>query len=676
MLIFLSIFAPYIIIEDYVMQGMKHFIALATMFLISVCLSAKNKSSDLGIPNGRPIVIVADWNEPPFFFIDKNGTPKGYCLDLLTTALQKLEVKYVVKVESWDKSLVDLESGKADITCSFDTSNRRGKLFFGENIKQLPFYIVCRKNNSDIHSIEDLAGKKVIVRKGSIINTILKNKKIQCNIINDTTISNKLVRLNKGEYDACFANKLTLEYYIKNLKLDNLECRPVRLIQQEDRIVGNNENLVLTISDMLFKMSVDGTYTNISKKWFYVYQGVNVPTPLYAVLICLFIIAVVSVIVVRILTNKIRKANARLLEKDRRIKLALKVGGIRITEYNRKTNKCTVLEGDYSEKSVMTVDYIISHVHPDDKEQFSRLMENVQRGLVPSDPQIFRFNIAIRNQWRYIQIYLTNVRDVAGNIVRTIATHTDITDRVLASMALKVEKEKAQKADYLKSEFLANMSHEIRTPLNAIIGFSDVISQKIVSEKDVEECSALIHKNSDMLLNLINDILDLSRIESGELDIENNEFDLTDIIRGLYLSIKSTHSDDSKVDFRMSLPYSICLVNTDRRRVLQILTNFVTNAFKYTEEGHILIGYEKEDNGIRLYVEDTGKGLPEDSKDSVFSRFEKLGSHKQGTGLGLSICKAIVEHMNGRIGVDSEKGKGSTFWAWIPTDVVTPNNAN
>ena len=160
------------------------------------------------------------------------------------------------------------------------------------------------------------------------------------------------------------------------------------------------------------------------------------------------------------------------------------------------------------------------------------------------------------------------------------------------------------------------------------------------------------------------------------MDIENTEFDLTDAVRGLYLSIKSTHTDDSKVDFRMSLPYSICIVSTDRRRVLQILTNFVTNAFKYTEEGHILIGYEKEKNGIRLYVEDTGKGLPENTKDSVFTRFEKLGSHKQGTGLGLSICKAIVEHMDGRIGVDSEKGKGSTFWAWIPTDVITPNNDN
>jgi len=659
------------------MQGMKHFIALAAIFLISVCLSAKNKSLDLGIPKGRPIVIVADWNQPPFFFIDqKNGTPKGYCLDLLTTALDKLGVKYVVKVESWDKSLADLESGKADITCSFDTSNQNKKLFFGENIKQLPFYIVCRKNNRDIHDIEDLNGKNVIVRKGSIINGILKKKNISCNIIGDTTISRNLVKLNEGQYDACFANKLTLEYYIKNLKLDNLECRPVRLIQQENRIVGNNENLVLTISDMLFKMSVDGTYTNLSKKWFYVYQGVNIPTPLYAVLICLLIIAVVSVIVVRILTNKIRKANARLLEKDRRIKLALKVGGIRITEYNRKTNKCTVLEGDYSEKTVMTVDYIINHVHPDDKERFSRLMENVQRGLVPKDPLVFRFNIAVRNQWRYIQIYLTNIRDSHGGIVRTIGTHMDITDRVLSSMALKVEKEKAQRADYLKSEFLANMSHEIRTPLNAIIGFSDVISQKIVSEKDLEECSALIHKNSDMLLNLINDILDLSRIESGELDIENTEFDLTDAVRGLYLSIKSTHTDDSKVDFRMSLPYSICIVSTDRRRVLQILTNFVTNAFKYTEEGHILIGYEKEKNGIRLYVEDTGKGLPENTKDSVFTRFEKLGSHKQGTGLGLSICKAIVEHMDGRIGVDSEKGKGSTFWAWIPTDVITPNNDN
>lgn len=229
---------------------------------------------------------------------------------------------------------------------------------------------------------------------------------------------------------------------------------------------------------------------------------------------------------------------------------------------------------------------------------------------------------------------------------------------------LQLEKQKAQEGDKLKSAFLANMSHEIRTPLNAIVGFSNLLQQTTDPEEQ-EEYIGIINQNNDLLLRLISDILDLSKIESGTIDFRKERFDLSVLFEETYASLKlrCTHPE---VEFLKRNPYSSCMVVLDKDRLVQICTNFVTNAIKYTKRGHILIGYEYIDKGVRIYVEDTGTGIAKDKQQRVFERFEKLDRFVQGTGLGLAICKAIVEANNGRIGVESEEGNGATFWAWFP----------
>ena len=222
----------------------------------------------------------------------------------------------------------------------------------------------------------------------------------------------------------------------------------------------------------------------------------------------------------------------------------------------------------------------------------------------------------------------------------------------------------AEQSDKLKSAFLANMSHEIRTPLNAIVGFSDLLMNS-EEQADREEYMQIINTNNELLLKLINDILDLSKLESGSVELKYEDFDLAEYFNGMASSMKQ-RMVNPEVRLVTINPYDVCLVKLDRNRVAQVMTNYVTNAIKYTPKGSIEMGYEVMDTGIRLYVKDTGIGIPEEKKNKVFHRFEKLDEFAQGTGLGLSICKAITESMGGSVGFESKYHEGSLFWAIIP----------
>lgn len=256
-----------------------------------------------------------------------------------------------------------------------------------------------------------------------------------------------------------------------------------------------------------------------------------------------------------------------------------------------------------------------------------------------------------------------------------IGITADITNIKRTNDALKEAKEHAEQSDKLKSAFLANMSHEIRTPLNAIVGFSQLLKEAI-SDDEREQYIEIINTNNQLLLRLINDILDLSKIDSGSIELQPIEINIED----LFMEVTSAAAhliSNNNVKLITESPYTTCLCTIDKDRLLQIWNNFTTNAIKYTSHGHIKIGYECRNNGLYIYVEDTGVGIDDSVKSRIFERFEKLNNYAQGCGLGLAICKALVELFNGKIGFKSEKGKGSFFWAWIPAECkFIPKNEN
>ena len=236
---------------------------------------------------------------------------------------------------------------------------------------------------------------------------------------------------------------------------------------------------------------------------------------------------------------------------------------------------------------------------------------------------------------------------------------------------LKHETERANDSGRLKDVFLANMTHEIRTPLNAIVGFSDLL-QAIESSEDKREMIRVIHNNCDMLLRLINDILVLSNVDANAMQIVPEDINMAHEFNEICASL-AQRVQEPGVKFLFDNPYTTLQVRLDNGRIQQVITNFVTNAVKYTHQGHIRVGYQVEERhdrqGLYIYCEDTGDGIPKDQCARIFERFVKLNDYIQGTGLGLSICKAIIDKCEGEIGVESEVGKGSTFWFWIPVEI-------
>lgn len=227
----------------------------------------------------------------------------------------------------------------------------------------------------------------------------------------------------------------------------------------------------------------------------------------------------------------------------------------------------------------------------------------------------------------------------------------------------EVELVKVREADSLKTAFLANMSHEIRTPLNAIIGFSNVLSETD-DEEERKVYLEIIHRNNELLLHLIDDILDFSKIESNMLDLTYKEIDLKNLCMGLY----SVHSLKMKPGVRMIFDPALpsLWIYTDENRLLQVISNLLSNAIKFTETGSITLDYHVRNSEVYIRVKDTGIGIPKEERCSIFDRFVKLNNYTQGTGLGLPISKMIIERLGGKIGLDSEVGKGSTFWIVLP----------
>ncbi len=259
------------------------------------------------------------------------------------------------------------------------------------------------------------------------------------------------------------------------------------------------------------------------------------------------------------------------------------------------------------------------------------------------------------------------IHDDGGQLTGHFGILRDITPLMEAQEKLRRESSRAEDSGKLKSVFLANMTHEIRTPLNAIVGFSDLL-QLIESSEERKEFIRIIRNNCDMLIRLIDDIIEASNMNQGPLHIEVEEVDFAVAFRDICQTL-SQRVQEPGVQFIADNPYETFITRVDKGRLQQVITNFTTNAVKYTHQGHIKVGYRYQDKGLYMYCEDTGAGIPKEKQSAVFERFVKLNDFVQGTGLGLSICKNIAEGCGGRIGVDSEgEGHGSTFWIWIPCE--------
>ena len=350
-----------------------------------------------------------------------------------------------------------------------------------------------------------------------------------------------------------------------------------------------------------------------------------------------------------------------------------KVGYAKLNLLNRKGYAIKQWYKNLGEEEDTLLDEVVgvyTHMHPEDRKRFLDFYDEVRDGK----RRHFQGEMRIRrpgtkNEWNWVSsnVMVTNYKP-EENEIEIIGINYDITELKETEAELIQARDKAEMMDRLKSAFLANMSHEIRTPLNAIVGFSDLLVETEELEER-QEYIKIVRENNDLLLQLISDILDLSKIEAGTFEFTNGDVDVYLLCEDIVRSMRMKAKEEVELVLDNHLP--VCHVISDRNRIHQVISNFVNNAMKFTSEGSIHVGYKLKDGELEFYVEDTGIGIEKEQLPHIFERFVKLNTFVHGTGLGLSICQSIVEQLGGRIGVDSEKGKGSRFWFTIPGVIVT-----
>ena len=320
--------------------------------------------------------------------------------------------------------------------------------------------------------------------------------------------------------------------------------------------------------------------------------------------------------------------------------------------------------GEKTETPLSEIIGTYNHLHPDDRTIMLDFLQNVKRGLahkLSREVRVLKEDGSF--MWTHVNIIVERYMP-EQNIIEIICINYDITQLKQTEAMLIQAKEKAEEADRLKSAFLANMSHEIRTPLNSIVGFSSLLAETDDREER-QEYIKIVETNNELLLQLISDILDLSKIESGTFDFVRSDLDVNESCMKIIKSLEMKVPETVDLVFEKYMPD--CYIYTDKNRFMQVITNFINNALKFTKQGTIALGYEQTaPHEIKFYVRDTGFGIPKEKIDSIFERFVKLNTFVQGTGLGLSICKSLVSQMGGKIGVESTEGEGSCFWFTHP----------
>ena len=366
--------------------------------------------------------------------------------------------------------------------------------------------------------------------------------------------------------------------------------------------------------------------------------------------------------------KELERVGAIASDYEQRLNYLLRSSNMYVWWFDPKTHIISFTRSLKRQDFSQTIEEYLEGMYEDERqealEHVAELMKNPQSFNIKHH---FRYTPTNPNpQWIYINGQ--PVMDERGQLTGFFGLLRDVTAMMEIQYQLQKETRRAEASGIMKSAFLANMSHEIRTPLNAIVGFSDLLH--VVDEpSERQEFIRIIRNNCDMLLRLINDILEASDMVQA-LAIEPSDIDFAQVFDDICQTV-AQRVQEAGVEFQKDNPYPTYPTTLDKGRVQQIITNFVSNAIKYTHEGHIKVGYRCEErdnkNGLYIYCEDTGAGIPKEKQDSVFERFVKLNDHVQGTGLGLSICKNIVDHCDGQIGVTSEgPGHGTTFWFWLP----------
>jgi PAS domain S-box-containing protein len=369
-----------------------------------------------------------------------------------------------------------------------------------------------------------------------------------------------------------------------------------------------------------------------------------------------------------------KQAEQYIKDSESRLKLATRSSLLDIWDWDVKNNKMVwdermfELYGINKNSFPNNIDAWTNGLHPEDKQ---KAIENSNAALMGEKEFDTTFRV-LHPDGKVLSLKgnAIVIRDNDGNPIRMIGINSDITEKVMKEKELLLAKNKAEESDKLKTAFLQNISHEIRTPLNGIIGFSNLLNEDNITQDRIKEYTSIIQLSGVRLIEIVNNVLDISRIETGQINIQFMSFAINPLIDNLYTFFTPLAiSKNIKLSLNIKIASEL-IINSDEPKIHQVLSNLISNSIKFTQNGSIEFGCELIDNEIRFFVKDTGIGIARENFEKIFDRFTqadlKITRGYEGAGLGLAICKGLVELLGGKIWIESIVDVGSTFYFTIP----------
>ncbi len=632
----------------------------------------------------QDVVKVGAFNFFPAIFQDTDGVVKGFYVDALNELGKKENIKFVYIYGSWDEGLERIKTGEVDILTSVAiTEERLNYMDYSATPLLTVWSEVYVNPKSEINGILDLEGKTIAVMKsdfnGSFLKQLTDKLNIKCEFIETADFEEVFKLISKKKVDAGVVNNTfgvpkSDEY---GLLSSGIIFNPFDIFFTVKK--GSNEEILKILNNYLHNWKHDRTsvFNTSRQKWSHGKVGAIITFPEWlqkAIYITLFVFVLLIAFVV-LLRYRVKVATEKVKYSELLFKSFMEntPGFVYIKDENLNHIFRNLMVDKVNMKAPNDINSSAKTVF---EPHIAELVEKADKEILRLEKNQLNLQYQCKLKGEYVWLHdykfylkLPNGNPAIGGI------SFDITTLKETELELIIAKEKAEESDRLKSAFLANMSHEIRTPMNGILGFSELLKEPDLTGGQQLEYIRIIEKSGKRMLNIINDIVDISKIEAGLMKLDSKESNINEQIEYIYTFFKpEAEAQKLKFSFNNALPAKEAVVTTDREKLYAILTNLVKNAIKYTHNGSIEFGYNlKKDNEtdeLEFYVKDTGIGIPKERQQAIFERFIQADIADimayQGAGLGLAISKAYVEMLGGKIRVESEEGKGSCFYFTLP----------
>lgn len=656
-----------------------HLQLTAWLLLMLLLLTGTEAWAQRLLPIGtdtRKIVIGLDNNYPPLEYVDANGRSAGYDVDFTNELMRRLNISYTYLPNNWAMVGRDIEHGRTDLAMMLYSPYRQNKLHYSSAVFKMYYEIIYRKSEPEPLSLRGLKGHMVAMMSSHPVRDTLE--KIGARYFITEDLLQAVNEMSQGRFDAVICFRHQVKYLMTHTKARNLTSGSLTLAPREYCYVSTDESLIKSIDVELEKMERDGTTKRIyGEEVMSSFGKFAIPEWIYVLLATMAIITLTVILTTLYFRRKFKHAS-----------LMFEHFGLSIAEgliiYDKDGNMVYINSSAADMLGIRdTKAFLAMHLNVFDNPLLGKFVDREHPEKVTT---LITYKKSLVSNTAYEEFYHIDediTAHVVFNVVREddhvqnfVVMFTDVTDQIRTQKEMEQERLRALRNERMKTVFLSNISNALRTPLNSVIGFTDYLLMSdgdTISEEEENELLMLVNENGNTLLNFINELLQLSNIESSSLSYNQTTIDLNEVLTSMHDNVAPQVKPG--VEFLFSPTYEYCSAELDLLLFQQVVTHFLSNAAKYTSEGFILLSYSKEDNGLRVEVTDSGVGVPKQLRPSVFNMLNNAETFTQKgnamPGLGLSICKAIIEACNGKIGYEPNEGGGSRFWFWLPVKLIT-----